>query len=46
MHVDKIKSRLHTAMRRGHTEATEEELTAVAAVVLAVVAEVTTSSHK
>ena len=42
MNVDQVKSRLHGAMHRGHAgQATEDELGAVAALVLAVVGEVT-----
>jgi hypothetical protein len=42
MNVDQVKDRLHGAMHRGHGgKATEEELGAVAALVLAVVGEVT-----
>ena len=42
MNVDQVRERLHGAMHRGHAgKATEEELGAVAALVLAVVGEVT-----
>ena len=42
MHVDDIKSRLHDALHRGHSKATEQELAEVTAVVIAIVAEVAT----
>jgi NTP pyrophosphatase (non-canonical NTP hydrolase) len=41
MDKEQVKARLHDAMHRGRTKATEEELGEVAAVVLAVVGEVT-----
>lgn len=41
MDKEHVKSRLHDAMHRGHTKATEEELGEVAAVVLAIIGEVT-----
>jgi hypothetical protein len=40
MHVDDIKARLHGALHR-HPKATEDEVAAIAAVVLAIVGEVT-----
>ena len=40
MHVDDVKGRLHEALHR-HPKATEDEVAAIAAVVLAVVGEVT-----
>ena len=40
MHADDIKARLHGALHR-HPKATEDEVEAVAAVVLAIVGEVT-----
>ena len=40
MHVDDVKARLHTALHR-HPKANEDEVAAIAAVVLAVVGEVT-----
>jgi predicted benzoate:H+ symporter BenE len=40
MHVDDVTARLHSAMHR-HPKATEDEVAAIAAVVLAVVGEVT-----
>ena len=40
MHVDDVKARLHGALHR-HPKATEDEVAAIAAVVLAVVGEVT-----
>ena len=40
MHADDIKTRLHSALRR-HPKATEDEVEAVAVVVLAIVGEVT-----
>lgn len=41
MDKDHVKTRLHEAMHRGHGKATEDELEEVAAVVLAIVGEVT-----
>lgn len=41
MDKEHVKSRLHDAMHRGHHKATEEELGDVAAVVLAIIGEVT-----
>ena len=41
MDTDHVKARLHEAMRRGSHKATEDELAEVAAVVLAIVGEVT-----
>ena len=41
MDKEQVRARLHDAMHRGHSKATEEELGEVAAVVLAVVGEVT-----
>jgi hypothetical protein len=41
MDKDHVKSRLHDAMHRGSHKATEDELAEVAAVVLAIVGEVT-----
>jgi hypothetical protein len=41
MNTEQIRSRVHDALHRGHRKATEEELTDVTAVVLAIVAEVT-----
>jgi hypothetical protein len=40
MHVDDVKARLHGALHR-HPKATEDEVEAIAAVVLAIVGEVT-----
>jgi hypothetical protein len=40
MHADDIRARLHGALHR-HPKATEEEVEAIAAVVLAIVGEVT-----
>jgi len=40
MHVDDVKARLHGALHR-HPKASEQEVEAIAAVVLAIVAEVT-----
>ena len=40
MSAEHTKARLHDALHRGHSKVTEEELTEVAAVVLAVVGEV------
>jgi hypothetical protein len=40
MHVDDIKARLQSALHR-HPKATEDEVAAIAAVVLAIVGEVT-----
>jgi len=40
MHVDDVKARLHGALHR-HPKATEEEVEAITAVVLAIVGEVT-----
>jgi hypothetical protein len=40
MHADDIKARLHGALHR-HPKATEDEVEAIAAVVLAIVGEVT-----
>ena len=40
MHVDDVKARLHESLHR-HPKATEDEVAAIAAVVLAVVGEVT-----
>lgn len=40
MHVDDIKARLHGALHR-HPKATEEEVEAITAVVLAIVGELT-----
>ncbi len=40
MHVDDIRERLHGAMHR-HPKATEEEVEAIATVVLAIVGELT-----
>ena len=40
MHADDIKARLHGALRR-HPKATEDEVEAIAVVVLAIVGEVT-----
>ena len=40
MQVDDVKARLHDALHR-HSKATEDEVSAIAAVVLAVVGEVT-----
>jgi hypothetical protein len=40
MHADDIKARLHGALHR-HPKATEEEVETIAAVVLAIVGEVT-----
>ncbi|HEX3829275.1 MAG TPA: hypothetical protein VHV82_18590 [Sporichthyaceae bacterium] len=42
MTTEHIRTRLHDALHRGHRKATEEELVEVSAVVLAVVAAVTT----
>jgi hypothetical protein len=39
---EKVKDRLHGALKRGGTKATEEEVAAVAEVVLLVVAELAT----
>ena len=41
MNTEHLKERLHGAMHRGKGKATEEELEAVAALVLAIVGEVT-----
>jgi len=41
MDKEHVKNRLHDAMHRGSHKATEEELAGVAAVVLAIVGEVT-----
>ena len=41
MNKDQLRTRLHDAMHRGSTKATESELAEVTAVVLAVVGEVT-----
>ena len=41
MKAEQIKERLHLAAHRGHSKATEEELEAVTAIVLAILAEVT-----
>jgi hypothetical protein len=41
MHVDDVKARLHGALHR-HPKATEDEVEAVAVVVLAIVGELTT----
>ena len=41
MDAEHIKGRLHDALHRGHRKATEDELAEVAAVVLAVVTELT-----
>jgi hypothetical protein len=41
MQVDHVKDRLQSAMHRGKTKVSEDELEVVAAVVLAVVGEVT-----
>jgi hypothetical protein len=40
MHVDDVKARLHGALRR-HPKASEDEVEAIAAVVLAIVGELT-----
>jgi hypothetical protein len=40
MHVDDVKARLHGALHR-HPKATEDEVEAIAAVVLAIVGEIT-----
>jgi hypothetical protein len=40
MHADEVKGRLHGALHR-HPKATEEDVEAIAAVVLAIVGEVT-----
>ena len=40
MHVDDVKARLHHALHR-HPKASEDEVAAIAAVVLAIVGEVT-----
>jgi hypothetical protein len=40
MHVDDVKARLHGALHR-HPKATEDEVEAIAAVVLAIVGELT-----
>ena len=40
MHADDIKARLHTALHR-HPKATEDEVEAIAVVVLAIVGELT-----
>jgi hypothetical protein len=40
MHVDDVKSRLHGALHR-HPKATEDEVEAIAVVVLAIVGELT-----
>ena len=40
MHVDDVKARLHEALHR-HPKATDDEVEAIAAVVLAIVGEVT-----
>ena len=40
MHVDDVKARLHGALHR-HPKATEEEVEAITAVVLAIVGELT-----
>ena len=40
MHVDDVKARLHTALHR-HPKATEDEVEAIAVVVLAIVGELT-----
>jgi hypothetical protein len=40
MHVDDVKARLHGALHR-HPKATEDEVAAIAAVVLAIVGELT-----
>lgn len=41
MDKEQLRARLHDAVHRGHSKATEEELAEVTAVVLAVVAELT-----
>jgi hypothetical protein len=40
MHTEQLRQRLHDAVHRGGTKATEEELAEITVVVLAVVAEV------
>jgi hypothetical protein len=42
MNKDHVRERLHDALHRGGTKATEQELAEITAVVLAVVAEVAT----
>jgi hypothetical protein len=45
-HTEQLRERLHGALHRGGSKATEAELAAISAVVLAVVAEIATDSLK